>query len=99
MPVIIGMLWGGFVSILGSLVGRVLVALAISYVTYTGVDILLASIKTAAFASMGNMGILTGVVGMLKLGESLNVVVSAVVAKYTLAGLTSGSVTKMVFKK
>jgi len=99
MPIIIGMLWGAFVSILGSLVGRILVALAISYVTYSGVDILLTSMKTAALANMGNMGSLVGVVGMLKLSESLNVVISAVVAKFTIGGLTNGSVTKMVFKK
>lgn len=99
MPALVGLLWGGFASILSSLVGRVLVMLAISYVTYTGVDVLLQSVKTAAFASMGNMGVLSGVVGMLKLGESMNVVVSAVVAKYTIGGLTSGSVTKMAFKK
>jgi hypothetical protein len=48
---------------------------------------------------MGSMGVLSGVVGMMKLGESLNVIISAIVAKYTLAGLTSGTVTKMVFKK
>jgi len=99
MPIIIGMLWGAFVSILGSLVGRILVALAISYVTYSGVDILLTGMKTAAIANMGNMGPLVGVVGMLKLGQCLNVVISAVVAKFTIGGLTNGSVTKMVFKK
>lgn len=99
MPVFVGLLWGGFVSILSTLVGRVLVALAISYVSYQGVDVLIESIKTAALSNMGNMGVLTGVVGLMKLGESLNVVISAVVAKYTLAGITSGTVTKMVFKK
>jgi hypothetical protein len=99
MPIIIGMLWGGLVSILGSLVGRVLVALAISYVTYSGVSVLIESLKTAAFANLGNMGPLVGVVGMMKLGECVSVIVSAVVAKYTIGGLTNGSVTKMVFKK
>ena len=99
MPIFVGLIWGGLVSILSSLVGRILIALAISYITYQGVDLLLNSIKAAAFANMGNMGPLVGVVGMLKLSESLNVVVSAVVAKYTIAGMTSGSITKMVFKK
>lgn len=98
MPALVGLIWGGLVSILGTLVGRVLIALGISYVTYSGLDILLDSVKDAAFASMGNMGVLSGVVGMLKLGECLNVIVSAIVAKYTIAGLTSGSVTRMVIK-
>lgn len=99
MPVFVGLIWGGLVSILGSLVGRVLLALAITYVSYQGIDVLIQSVKTSALASMGSMGVLSGVVGMLKLGECLNVVISAVVAKYTIGGLTSGAVTKMVLKK
>lgn len=99
MPIFVGLLWGGFVSILSSLVGRVLVALLITYVSYSGIDILIQSMKTAALANMGSMGALTGVVGMMKLGESLNVVISALVAKYTIAGMTSGTITNMVFKK
>lgn len=98
MPVFVGLLWGGFVSILGSVVGRVLIALAISYVSYQGIDILIASVKTSALANMGSMGVLQGIAGMMKLGECLNVVISAVVAKYTIQGLTSGTVTRMVFK-
>lgn len=99
MPALIGLLWGGFVAILETLVGRVLVMLAVSYVTYQGVDLLLVNIKAAALASMGSMGVLSGVVGLLKLGECMNVVLSATVAKYTINGLTSGGITKMVFKK
>ena len=57
------------------------------------------SIKMAAFSNMGNMGSLVGVVGMLKLSESMNVIMSAHVAKYTIMGMTNGSITKMVFKK
>lgn len=99
MPVFIAMLWGGFASVLASMVGRVLVAMFITYVTYQGVDILLTSAKDQAFAALGNMGALSGVVGMMKLSESINIVFSAVVAKYTLKGMTNGSITSMVFKK
>ena len=99
MPLLVGLFWGGFISILSTLVGRVLIALAIGYVTYQGLDILLNSIKMAAFSNMGNMGPLVGVVGMLKLSESMNVIMSALVAKYTIMGMTNGSITKMVFKK
>ncbi len=93
------MLWGGLASILSTLVGRVLIALAISYVSYSGIDILLNNMKGAALQHMGSMGPLVGVVGMMKLSESLNVVISAVIARYTISGLTNGTLTKMVFKK
>jgi hypothetical protein len=99
MPVIISMLWGGLASILSTLVGRVLIALSIGYVSYSGIDILLDSMKSAAYANLGNMGPLVGVVGLLKISESLNVVISAVIAKYTIQGLTGGTITKMVLKK
>jgi hypothetical protein len=93
------MIWGGLASILTTLVGRILVALAIGYVSYQGLEVLLDSMRSAAYANLGNMGPLVGVVGMLKIAESLNVVISAVVAKYTINGLTGGSITKMVLKK
>jgi len=93
------MIWGSLAAVLSTLVGRILTALAIGYVSYSGIDILLENIRTLALQHMGNMGPLVGVVGMLKLGESLNVVVSAVLAKYAIAGLTNGSITRMVFKK
>lgn len=99
MPLFVGLIWGGLVSVLSSLVGRILIALAITYVSYQGIDVLIQSVKSSALANMGSMGVLSGVVGMLKLGECLNVVISAVVAKYTIGGLTSGAVTKMVLKK
>lgn len=99
MPALISMLWGGFASILSTLVGRVLVALAIGYVSYQGIDVLLNSMKNAAILHMGQMGPLVGVVGMLKLGQCLNVVISAVVAKYTIQGMTGGTITRMVFKR
>lgn len=99
MHVIISMIWGGFASILTTLVGRVLIALAIGFVSYQGFDVLLESMKTAAQANLGNMGPLIGVVGMLKISESLNVVLSAVVAKYIVQGLSGGTITRMVINK
>jgi hypothetical protein len=98
MPFIIGMLWGAFSLILKSLVGRVLIALGISYLTYQGVDLLLTSIKTSAMANLSDVPPeFFGIIGLARIPQSINVICSALVAKYTMQGLT-GSLTKMVVK-
>lgn len=99
MPVIISMFWGAFALILKSLVGRVLVALGISYLTYQGIDLLISSIQSQAFSLIhGLPSEFIGLIGLTKVGEALSVLVSATTAKYTIQGLTNGSITKMVIK-
>lgn len=99
MPIIISMLWGAFASVLSTLVGRVIIALGIGLVSYQGIDFLLQSLIQAASYNLGSASsVLGGVIGMMRLQESMNVVISATVAKYTIQGLSGGSVTKMVFK-
>lgn len=98
MPYLVSLIWGALALTIRSLVGRVLVALGISYVTYQGVDTLISSLKTAAMANLASVDpVLLGAVGMARIGESISVVVSALAAKYALQGLT-GSVTKAVLK-
>lgn len=98
MPYIIGLLWGAFGLTLKSMVGRVLLALGISFITYQGVDLLLDSMHDAAFAHLNSTAVdLIGIVGLAKIPQSLNVVFSALAARYALQGLTS-SFSKMVIK-
>lgn len=98
MPYIISMLWGALALSIRSLVGRVIIALGISYVTYQGADMLITSLRNAAFAALGGVDpTMQGVVGLARIGESISVVVSAVAAKYALQGL-SGGLTKMGVK-
>lgn len=99
MPIIISMLWGALALVLKSLVGRVLLALGISYLTYQGIDLLISSIQTQAFALIqGLPSEFIGLIGLTKIGEALSILVSATTAKYTMQGLTNGSITKMVIK-
>lgn len=98
MPYLAGFIWGALGLILKSLVGRVLIALGISYVTYQGVDTLINGLEAAALSHLSAVNAeLLGVVGLARIGESLSVVVSALSAKYAIQGLT-GSFTKMVIK-
>lgn len=98
MPYIVGLLWGALGLTIRSLVGRVLIALGISYISYQGIDALLTSIKTAAFNVLNNVPPeFIGIIGLARIGESISVVCSALVAKYALQGM-SGTFKKMVIK-
>lgn len=98
MPYLVSLIWGALALTIRSLVGRVILALGISYVTYQGVDTLISSLRTAAFSVLSGVDpTILGLVGLARIGESISVVVSAVAAKYALQGL-SGSLTKMGVK-
>jgi hypothetical protein len=102
MPIFIAALLGGLVSACASLVGRVLVALSIGYVTYTGVDILLGWI-TDQFqdAVTGAPVAVTQVLGLLQVDTCFSILMSAIAARLVIKGLTSaagGSFTRMVVK-
>jgi len=99
MPLFIGALLGGLIQAAGHIVGRVLIALGIGYVSYQGIDTALAFIKAQALANLtalpANMVLL---LGLMKIGVLLNILMSAVVARMTLNGLQSGAMKKMVQK-
>lgn len=99
MPYIISIFWGASALVLQSLVGKVLLYLGISYLTYQGIDVLIASIENQVNQALGqSAGVLNGLIGLTRLGESTSVILSALTAKLTLSGLQSGSITRQVIK-
>lgn len=99
MPVFLAALIGGLVSAAGSLVGRILISLGVSYVSYKGLDVLFSGIQTAIQSNISGLpsGVV-GLMGILKIGTSINIIFSAIVVRLTLGGLTGGAVKKMVLK-
>lgn len=99
MPFLIAALWGGLASVLGSLVGRVLLALGLSYVTYKGlnisVDFAVAQMKSAYGGLSGEIG---SFVQWLWIDRALSMIVSAFAAALAIRTST-GAITKMVLKK
>lgn len=99
MHIFIAALLGGLVSAMGSLVGRVLIALGIGYVTYQGLNLLLDFAETAIFSNLlGADSQTIAVMSLLKIGSAVNVIISAINVRLIVGGLTSGAVTKMVIK-
>ena len=95
MPALLGWL----IEIAGTLVGHVLIALGINYVSYKGLDSMVIAGKSAFFAAVSGLSPTTvGLLGVMKVDVAVNMVCSAIVGRLTLAGLTSGALKKMVIK-
>lgn len=99
MPVFIAAIWGAFLRMVGSLVGRVLVALGISVVTYTGINASLDALKQQAIAAFSGLPPdLLGLLGVLKVGQCISIIMSATAARLLLNGLTGDAMKKWVIK-
>jgi len=99
MPLFIAALIGALVQAAGTLVGKVLLSLGIGYVSYTGVDASITFARDALIQSFNGLPpVALQVAGTMKLGVCVSILTSALVARMTLAGLTSGSIKKMVVK-
>ncbi|ADQ27591.1 DUF2523 domain-containing protein [Ralstonia pseudosolanacearum] len=85
-----------------SLVGRVLIALGIGFVTYNGLDLLMSGIKSLFLSNVSQVGSvfpqIVGVIGLLKIPMSMNMILTTLAIRATLAGVTGGSVRKMIQK-
>lgn len=99
MPVLIAAIWGGLATVLGSMVGRVLLALGIGFVTYSGFDVgitwLLNQIK-ANFA-----GIPSDIVAFLAwlwVDRAIGLMFSAYSAALAIRMAGATTMTKMVTK-
>jgi hypothetical protein len=99
MPVFIAMLWGGFLSLVSSLVGRVLVSLGIGYFAYQGIDVLIGHYKDVFVTAAGSLDPrIVGMLGVFKIGTGLNILMSAIIARMTLSGMTGGTIKRMGVK-
>ena len=99
LPVIAAAAIGGLISVTGTIVGRVLIALGVGVVTYTGVqagiDSLLANLD---YAIAGVPADILGLLGFMRVGEALNIIISAMSARMLLNGLQGDTIKKWVLK-
>lgn len=99
MPLLIASIIGGLTQALGTWVGRVLVSLGIGYVTFTGVDASIAWAKTQFLSSLSGLpAAAVGLMGLLKVGVCVSMLLSAVTTRLVISGLTSGTIKRMVTK-
>jgi len=92
-------LLGGLINIAGTLAGKVLIALGIGVVTYSGVDTSISFLKAGFISSAQALPVeIVGMLGLMKVGSCVSMVISAIIVKMTLAGLTSGTMKSWVKK-
>ena len=100
MPAFIAALIGGLVSASASIAGRVLIALGVGFVSYTGLSAAISGVSTQVFAALDAVpAIAVQVLSALQFDTCLKILISSYTARLVLMGLTSGAVTKMVFKQ
>ena len=99
MPVFIAAIGGMLINLVGTLVGRVLIALGISVVTYTGITVTLDFLKAQAISAFAGLPPdVFGILGVLKVGQCISIVTSAVAAKLVIDGLTGDTLKKWIYK-
>lgn len=96
MPVIATVIVGALLSIVETMIGRILAALGVGFATFSGVSVLLASIKTQLLNNLHSLPLeAVQILGLLKFGVAVSILFSAVTIKLTLAGMTkSGDMLK-----
>ena len=99
MQIIVAWIVGGFLTAVASFVGRLLVSLAIGYVTYQGISFLLDQIESLIFQSFAGLSAqVIAILGLLQIGSAISVTLSAVAARLVINGLVNGAMTKAVIK-
>lgn len=88
LPAIAAAIGGVLLNLAGSFVAQVLVSLAISVVTYTGVDLVLNRLKADAIQSLtGLPAELVGLLAYMQVGVAISIITSAVAVRMGLNGM------------
>ncbi|MBI3102760.1 MAG: DUF2523 domain-containing protein [Burkholderiales bacterium] len=99
MPIFIAAIGGMLINVVGTLAGRVLIALGISVVTYTGINASLDTLKMQAISNFSGLpSELFSLVAYLKVGQCISIVSSAIAARMLLDGITSDTFKRWVLK-
>lgn len=100
MPALARILWGAFLVLVDSLIGRALLALGIGFVEFLGFQYLMDQAKGYIATAMGNVGgsILVEWAGFFMLDVHVTIILSAIGIKMVLNGLGSDRIRKLVPK-
>lgn len=100
MPIFLAALLGGLAQGAFSIVGRVLIGLGFSYLTYSGVDAALGYVRGQILSSFGGLpGQVVSVLGAAKVGTALGIVMAAISMRLLLSGMGPGGVIKKLVLK
>lgn len=99
MPAFLVALGGMFLSMAGTLVGRVLLALGLSYATYTGFDLAINALLVQIKSNMSALPVETlNFLAYMWVDKAIGMMFSAYAAALVLKMSASGVITKLVRK-
>jgi len=99
MPVFVAAIGGMLINLVGTLAGRVLIALGIGVVTYTGLSTSLDWLKGQALAAFGGMPAeAVQLAAFLQVGTCISIVTSAIAARALINGISGDSFKRWVLK-
>lgn len=88
MPAFIAAIGGMLLNMMASFVGQVLISLAISVVTYVGVDTALERLKGDALAALGGLPAeMVALLSFMQVGVAISIITSAVAVRMGLQGM------------
>lgn len=100
MPWIVSMVLGGLLQLVGSFVGRVVLALGFGFVEFVGISALVDSVKNQATGLISAVGAssLAEWAGFFRIDVHLSIILSAIGVKVLLNSLGGDKVRRMVQK-
>lgn len=99
MPWLIAVLLQGLLYLTKSFIGRALVALGFSFVTYTGTAASINWLKANALSSISGLDpSWVNLLAFMKVGVAISIVFSAILTRLLVTGLTSDTVKRLVMK-
>jgi len=99
MPALLMSLLGGLLTIAGSMVGRVLLALGMSYVTYSGFDVLISWLLNQVKSNMSSMPVeVVSFLGWLWVDKAISMIFSAYTVAATIKMAGGTKLTKLITK-
>lgn len=99
MPIIVSTLWGAFLSIMGTVVGRVIAALGMGLISYVGFGAVIEEIASYGNSSLTSLpDDLKNILGLLRVGESFSLLIGTVTVKMIANGMKNGTIRRIGYK-
>jgi hypothetical protein len=98
MPLILALI-GALVRAVGPITAQVMLALGFSFISFTGLDLAVNSMRDEAISALSANGALfIDFIGVFQIGTAINMISSAYIGRTILQGIVGGKLTKMVTK-
>jgi hypothetical protein len=100
MPLIISSILGALLSLMGSLIGRALLALGLGFIEFKGISLLLTKVTDYAGQALGGFAgsNMVAWAGFFQIDVHVSIILSAIGVKMALNSLNGSTIRKLVQK-